>query len=178
MKPYDWFKEPQLYVIGLIYMLSRLIGSVSMSYIVFYVQFTLLLGKQYNSIIPLVMYISGFIIGGVLRFAKRWIGIRLIFILSCLCGIGMNNHMSMIVKNLNQLYHYFHCQIPDLMLHIYLGTCFWIWFGCKDISSARYEIYGIAVCLGAYNSSLLTCSLSMIGSLIGSNIGKNTETIN
>ena len=33
MKPYDWFKEPQFYIIGLIYMLSRLIGSISMSYI-------------------------------------------------------------------------------------------------------------------------------------------------
>ena len=62
---------------------------------------------------------------------------------------------------------------------MYSGTCFWIWFGCNGCnSSARYEIYGIAVCLGAYTSSLLTCSLSMIGSLIGSNIGKNKETIN
>ena len=89
MKPYDWFKEPQFYIIGLIYMLSRLIGSISMSYIVFYVQFTLVLGKQFNATIPLVMYISGFIVGGVLRFAKRWISIRLIFILSCLTGIGI-----------------------------------------------------------------------------------------
>ena len=62
---------------------------------------------------------------------------------------------------------------------MYSGTCCWIWFGCNGCnSSARYEIYGIAVCLGAYTSSLLTCSLSMIGSLIGSNIGKNKETIN
>ena len=89
MKPYDWFKEPQFYIIGLIYMLSRLIGSISMSYIVFYVQFTLLLEKEYNATIPLVMYISGFIIGGVLRFAKRWISIRMIFIFSCLYGIGI-----------------------------------------------------------------------------------------
>ena len=94
MKPYDWFKEPQFYIIGLIYMLSRLIGSVSMSYIVFYVQFTLLLGKEYYGKIPLVMYISGFIIGGVQKFAKQWISIRLIFILSCLCGIGIKSYIN------------------------------------------------------------------------------------
>ena len=90
MKFYDWFKEPQFYIIGLIYILSRLIGSISMSYIVFYVQFTLSMGKEYNATIPLVMYISGFIIGGVLRFAKMRVSIRLIFVLTCFCGVGMN----------------------------------------------------------------------------------------
>ena len=71
MKSSDWFKEPQFYIIGLIYMLSRLIDVLTVAYIVYYVEFTLLLGKENNATIPLVMYISGFIMSIIFRIIKQ-----------------------------------------------------------------------------------------------------------
>ena len=92
MKPYDWFKEPQFYIIGLIYMLSRLIGVLTAAYIVYYVEFTLLLGKENNATIPLVMYISGFIMCIIFRVLKQHCSIKMIFSLFCVFGIGKNTN--------------------------------------------------------------------------------------
>ena len=95
MKSYDWFKEPQFYIIGLIYMLSRLIDVLTVAYIVYYVEFTLLLGKENNATIPLVMYISGFIMCIIFRIIKQRCSIKVIFSLSCVFGIGKNANYNM-----------------------------------------------------------------------------------
>ena len=59
--PFDWFLEQQFYLIGLCYLSSRLAFIVSVVYIVYYVEFTLRLEKENNAIVPLVMFISGFV---------------------------------------------------------------------------------------------------------------------
>ena len=88
MKPSDWFHEPRFYLIGLCYVSSRLINSVSMGYIIYYAQFTLLLAKEFNSIVPLTMFISGFIMPGCLEIAKRRFSIEALFLASCIAGVG------------------------------------------------------------------------------------------
>ena len=88
MKSYNWFKEPRFYIIGLIYMLSRLIGVITAAYIVYYVEFTLLLGKENNATIPLVMYISAFIMCIIFRTVKQRCSIKLIYCFFCVFGIG------------------------------------------------------------------------------------------
>ena len=86
--PFDWFHEPQFYLIGLCYLSSRLAFIVSVVYIVYYVEFTLLLEKENNAIVPLVMFISGFVMSGILEVAKRRLSIEIIFVSSCIVGIG------------------------------------------------------------------------------------------
>ena len=103
MKSCDWLKEPQFYIVGLIYMLSRLIDALFMAYIVYYVEFTLLLGKENNATIPLVMYVSGFIMCFILRVIKKRCSINLIFSLSCVFGIGKNANckISFVLENIS-----------------------------------------------------------------------------
>ena len=86
--PFDWFHEPQFYLIGLCYLSSRLAFIVSVVYIVYYVEFTLLLEKENNAIVPLVMFISGFVMSGILEVAQRRLSIEIIFVSSCIVGIG------------------------------------------------------------------------------------------
>lgn len=58
---YNWFKEGQLYLIGIGYTGARLIMNVSQTYWPFYIIYTLHLSKKYSAIIPLVVYTSGFV---------------------------------------------------------------------------------------------------------------------
>ena len=90
MTPSDWFQNYQFYLIGLAYVSSRLIYMVSIAYIVFYVEFTLLLEKKFNAIAPLVMFISGFVMSLVVEIAKKYIRRKLIFAISCILGLGKN----------------------------------------------------------------------------------------
>ena len=50
MKPSDWLTNYQYYLIGLSYVSSRLIYMISIAYVVYYVEFTLLLDKKFNAI--------------------------------------------------------------------------------------------------------------------------------
>ena len=86
--PFDWFLERQFYLIGLCYLSSRLAFIVSVVYIVYYVEFTLRLEKENNAIVPLVMFISGFVMSGILEVAKRRFSIEIIFASSCIVGMG------------------------------------------------------------------------------------------
>ena len=86
--PSDWLREPKFYLIGSCYLSSRLIYVVSVGYIVYYVEFTLLLEKENNAIVPLIMFISGFIMSGVLEVLKRRLSIETIYVASSLIGVG------------------------------------------------------------------------------------------
>jgi Na+/melibiose symporter-like transporter len=117
-------------------MSSRLFIAISQSFISFYLQYTISLPPDYVAVIPLVMYISGFFVSIVLRFATKRYGYKICFALSCL---------------------------------IELGGCLWIWFGC-NMSTAKYEIYPVAILMGAGGSAMLITSLAIVASLIGSNL--------
>ena len=51
------------------------------------------------------------------------------------------------------------------------GGCIWVLFGCEKCDTAQYEIFPIAVLLGAGGSAMLINCLAIVANLIGSNIG-------
>ena len=88
MKAYQWLKEPQLYIVGCIYIVTRIFVNVSNSYLTFYLQYTVSLPTVYVAVAPLVMYVSGFLISIILkRFTEKY-GYKNAFALSCLMGLG------------------------------------------------------------------------------------------
>ena len=88
MSPKDWFQDIQYYLIGLLYLSSRLIYMVLIAYIVYYVEFTLRLEKEFNAIVPLVMFTSGFVMAAIVEIVKRYASMKVIFIVSCILGLG------------------------------------------------------------------------------------------
>ena len=89
MKIFQWFQEPQFYVIACIYMASKLCVNVSQSYVTFYVHYTLLLPPAYVAVIPLVMYIAGFVTSFILQFVTVKLGFKKAFVLACIIAMGM-----------------------------------------------------------------------------------------
>jgi len=57
----DWFKEPQYYQVGCLYMLTRLIYNVSQVFLPLYVNKTLKLATIHIALVPLTVFLSGFI---------------------------------------------------------------------------------------------------------------------
>ena len=88
MKPSDWFTDCQYYLIGLCYVSSRLIYMISIAYVVYYVEFTLLLDKKFNAIVPLVMFTSGFVMVWIVNILKKRISMDVFFVVSCILGLG------------------------------------------------------------------------------------------
>ena len=88
MKIFDWFLEPQFYLVACIYMSSKLFVTISQSYIAFYVQYTLALPSETVAIAPLIMFIAGFFISLVLKFVTDRYGYQIAFVLSCIVGVG------------------------------------------------------------------------------------------
>ena len=52
------------------------------------------------------------------------------------------------------------------------GGCIWVLFGCEKCDTAQYEIFPIAVLLGAGGSAMLINCLAIVANLIATNIGK------
>ena len=83
-----WFREPQLYLVALIYTTTRLFVNVSNSYITLYLQHSLTLDNIYVAVIPLVMYVTGFLTSIILKFLTKRFGFKMSFALSCVIGMG------------------------------------------------------------------------------------------
>ena len=90
MKPFDWFLEYEFYMTLGVFTAARLFLSLSQSYMPFYVLYTLGLSSEYIAIIPLVMYVSGFIFSSPVSYLKNQIGLRKTFCLSCVIALGNN----------------------------------------------------------------------------------------
>ena len=88
MQTYEWFMEPQFYLVTCLYMAARLFINLSQTYITFYVQFALQLSQDMLAIIPMVIFISGFAISIVLGYIVEKFGYRISFLISCVIGIG------------------------------------------------------------------------------------------
>ena len=88
MQTYEWFLEPQFYLVTCLYMAARLFINLSQTYITFYVQYALQLSPDMLAIIPMVMFISGFAISIVLGYIGEKVGYRVSFLISCFIGIG------------------------------------------------------------------------------------------
>ncbi|XP_076336067.1 major facilitator superfamily domain-containing protein 12-like isoform X2 [Tachypleus tridentatus] len=70
----EWFREPQFYQIGLLYMGTRLYVNLSQVYTPLYLQDSLKLETQSIAIIPLVIYVSGFLSSLFVTFINRKLG--------------------------------------------------------------------------------------------------------
>ena len=86
---FKWFLKPSFYLVAIVYMVTRLFVNVSNSYISLYIQSTLNLEPVFVAMVPLVMYIAGFIISVFLKFLTKRIGFKASFALSCLIGLGI-----------------------------------------------------------------------------------------
>ncbi|XP_078054466.1 major facilitator superfamily domain-containing protein 12a isoform X2 [Mustelus asterias] len=69
-----WLKEMSFYHVACIYMCTRLIINLSQTYIAMYVTYTLKLPKNYIAMIPLVMYISGFLSSFLMKPVNKFFG--------------------------------------------------------------------------------------------------------
>ena len=134
----EWLKNVRFHVVIMLYAISRTIYTVCLAYLVFYVQYTLMLKRSYIASVPLVMVLIGLILSKPIKQFIDSNGLEKCMMLFCLMG-GL--------------------------------TCTWIWFGCRNDQSKRYEIFGIAVCLGICSYSMMVVSLSLVVALIGKNLG-------
>ena len=93
MKPLDWLRNLQFYLVGFCYLSSRITKLVVIScYTVYYVEFTLLLEKQYKAIVPLVMHSSGIIFAAIVEVVRKHVRLNIIFVFSCTVGLGKYNY--------------------------------------------------------------------------------------
>ena len=118
--------------------LLTLVYTVCMTYLVSYVQYTLMLKRSYIASVPLIMVLIGLVLS---KQIKQFIDLY-----------GLEKSMM------------FFCLMGGL-------TCTWIWFGCRNDQTKRYEIFGIAVLLGICSYSMMVVNLSLVVALIGKNLG-------
>lgn len=76
-----WLKEFSFYHLALLYMCTRLIINLSQVYIAMYLTYTLQLPKNYIAMIPLVMYISGFLSSFLMKPVNKCIGRNMTYFL-------------------------------------------------------------------------------------------------
>ncbi|XP_075944391.1 major facilitator superfamily domain-containing protein 12 isoform X3 [Anarhichas minor] len=72
-----WLKEPSFYQVTFLYMFTRLIVNLSQIYISVYLTDSLMLPKNFIAIIPLVMYVSGFVCSPAMKPVSKLIGINI-----------------------------------------------------------------------------------------------------
>ena len=87
MTIFNWFTEPQLYLIACIYMSTKVFMNASMSYIPLYIQHTLKLESMYVALIPFVIYVTGFIASILLKYLTKRVGFKLGYAISA--GVGL-----------------------------------------------------------------------------------------
>ena len=88
MTIFKWFLEPQFYLVACVYVTSKFFVSMSVSYIPLYMQHSLKMESVYVASVPLVMYVTGFIVSIVLKYLTDRYGFKLAFAISCLIGIS------------------------------------------------------------------------------------------
>ncbi|KAE8293981.1 Major facilitator superfamily domain-containing protein 12 [Larimichthys crocea] len=83
-----WLKEPSFYQVAFLYMCTRLIVNLSQTYISVYLTNSLMLPKNFIAIIPLVMYVSGFVCSLAMKPVSKLIGISLTYLIGLLMVFG------------------------------------------------------------------------------------------
>ncbi|XP_028260156.1 major facilitator superfamily domain-containing protein 12 [Parambassis ranga] len=79
-----WLKEPSFYQVAFLYMSTRLIVNLSQTYISVYLTNSLMLPKNFIAIIPLVMYVSGFVCSLAMKPVSKVIGISMTYLVGLL----------------------------------------------------------------------------------------------
>ncbi|XP_073332070.1 major facilitator superfamily domain containing 12b [Pagrus major] len=83
-----WLKEPSFYQMAFLYMCTRLIVNLSQTYISVYLTNSLMLPKNFIAIIPLVMYVSGFVCSMAMKPVSKLIGISITYLIGLLLVFG------------------------------------------------------------------------------------------
>ncbi|KAK2161373.1 hypothetical protein NP493_1587g00039 [Ridgeia piscesae] len=83
-----WLKEFQFYQVALLYMCSRLVVNLSQVYLPMYLTSSLKLDKSYIAIIPLVVYVSGFLSSLVMKSLNICAGRKVTYVLGAMTVIG------------------------------------------------------------------------------------------
>ncbi|KAF1385486.1 hypothetical protein PFLUV_G00108280 [Perca fluviatilis] len=83
-----WLKEPSFYQVAFLYMCTRLIVNLSQTYISVYLTDSLMLPKNFIAIIPLVMYVSGFVCSLAMKPVSKLIGISITYLVGLLLVLG------------------------------------------------------------------------------------------
>nr|CAB3263794.1 major facilitator superfamily domain-containing protein 12-like [Phallusia mammillata] len=85
---YDWFKKPMFYQTAMLYMCTRLVVNLSQVYIPMYLTDTLKLHKQYIAVVPLVVYLSGFLAAVLVRPVTSFISQEVVYFFGGLLVLG------------------------------------------------------------------------------------------
>lgn len=82
----DWFFEPQFYIIGCLYMFTRLFVNSTQVFMPFYLQITLQLKSLYVAVIPLTMYLAGLPSAFIVKFVTKRLGKKPTYAIACIVG--------------------------------------------------------------------------------------------
>ncbi|XP_033821130.1 major facilitator superfamily domain-containing protein 12-like [Periophthalmus magnuspinnatus] len=83
-----WLKEPSFYQVAFLYMCSRLIVNLSVTYMSVYVTSSLMLPKKFIATIPLVMYVSGFGSSLAMKSVSKHVGISVTYLVGLVLVFG------------------------------------------------------------------------------------------
>ena len=83
----DWLCEPTTYQVACVYMSARLFVNTTQTYIPLYIQETLGLRALNIALIPIIMYISGFIVSLLVKPITMRIGNKFMFVIACVIGL-------------------------------------------------------------------------------------------
>ncbi|XP_020789034.1 major facilitator superfamily domain-containing protein 12 [Boleophthalmus pectinirostris] len=83
-----WLKEPSFYQVAFLYMCTRLIVNLSVTYMSVYLTNSLMLPKRFIATIPLVMYVSGFASSLAMKPVSKRIGITTTYLVGVLLVFG------------------------------------------------------------------------------------------
>ena len=86
-KSFRWFMKPGFYTVGYIYTGSRLYINLLLSYITFFVHYTVMLHAQYVAIVPIVLYTSGLVASLVIKSAINHYRLERLFMISCIIAL-------------------------------------------------------------------------------------------
>ncbi|KAM9848868.1 major facilitator superfamily domain-containing protein 12 [Aulostomus maculatus] len=84
----NWLKEPSFYQVAFLYMCTRLTVNLSQAYVSLYLTNSLMLPKNFIAIIPLVMYISGFMSSLIMKPLSKLVGISATYLVGLLLVFG------------------------------------------------------------------------------------------
>jgi len=135
-----WMKEPLFFNVGLLYCLTRLIVNVTATYFPFYIQESLDLPKEFITSLPLINYLTGFVVSFAMKPLAKHLGKNVTFFLGCLIMIAG-------------------CMWAGLLENDPI----------ENGGKVHWGVYFLPVIFGAGTSTILVQSLSITAALIGEN---------
>ena len=136
----DWLKNSKFYVVIILYAVSRTIFTVSLAYLVFYVQDTLMLKKSYTATVPLVMVMSGLVLSKPIKQLIDLNGLEKSFILFSLLG------------GVTCLWIWFGCKDDESKSYEIFGIS-----ACLGISTYSMMVVSLSLVVALIGKNLGTC---------------------